>query len=220
VRVFLMPEVLMPRVASRLSLVSALIGSVLLAGGCQSGPPSGSTGGRIDPYRTTESDRRSDKASIPELLQFTDQAAEKFAAEVAKIPEVKQADTRLVMELGSIQNRTDTPTGDFEQIQRRLRSKLMSSDLITDRFMVVESRRRMNREMDRVQGEDRDLLQEGEKRESAKYDPEITYVLQGDFYESERGDRRQYFFNFKLVNLASRSIVFNEDYDLAQVTGR
>ena len=51
---------------------------------------------------------------------------------------------------------------------------------------------------------------------TAQYDPKITYVLQGDFFESDRGERRQYYFEFKLTNLATREIVFNKHFDLAQ----
>ena len=52
---------------------------------------------------------------------------------------------------------------------------------------------------------------------TARYDPELTYVLQGDFLEAGRGPRRQYYFDFKLTNVASRKIVFLKSFDLGQV---
>lgn len=193
---------------------------VLAVIGCDSTPEAiGGSGGRIDPYRTTKADRRSDRASIPSLLQFCDQVAEDLAAQLADLPEITDAQYRQVLELGSIDNKTRTPTTDFMQIQRRLRSKLLKSRLIRDHFKVVESRQRMDRELSRVQGEEEDLLQENTSPPGTdSYDAGITYVLQGDFYESTRGDRRQYYLNFKLTNLRTREIVFDSDFDLGQVT--
>ena len=51
---------------------------------------------------------------------------------------------------------------------------------------------------------------------TARYKPEETYVLMGDFFESRRGSTRRYYFEFKLTHLASRELVFSESYDLAQ----
>lgn len=186
--------------------------------GCETAPAAiGGSGGRIDPYQTTKADRRSNRASIPALLEFCDQVAEDLAVQLADIPEIADAQYRQVLELGSIDNKTRTPTTDFMQIQRRLRSKLLKSRLIRDNFKIVESRRRMDRELSRVQGQDEDLLQEHTSPQgTATYDAGSTYVLQGDFYESIRGDRRQYYLNFKLTNLGSREIVFDSDFDLGQ----
>jgi len=188
--------------------------------GCETTPSVvGSQGGRIDPYQTTKADRRSSRASIPALLEFCDQVAEDLAVQLADIPEIVDAEFRQVLELGSIDNKTRTPTTDFMQIQRRLRSKLLKSRLIRNQFKVVESRRRMNRELSRVQGQEEDLLQERTSPQgTAQYDAGMTYVLQADFYESNRGDRRHYYFNFKLTNLQTREIVFDSDFDLGQMT--
>ncbi len=199
---------------------TAVLISALATLGCETSPAViGDSGGRIDPYRTTKADRRSDRASIPSLLEFCDQAAEDLAVQLADIPEIADAQYRQVLELGSIDNKTRTPTTDFMQIQRRLRSKLLKSRLIRDHFKVVESRQRMDRELSRVQGQEEDLLQEHTSPQgTAKYDAGMTYVLQGDFYESNRGNRRQYYLNFKLTNLRTREIVFDSDFDLGQVT--
>ena len=187
--------------------------------GCASAPD-GSTGSRIDSYRTTDSDRDSSGASIPALLEYSDSVSAQMGQEISSIPDIENSPTRCVLELGSIDNKTNTPTGDFEQIRARVRGQIFQSKLIKNRFMIVESRDRMDSELNRVQGDsgNKDLLQEGTggSAGTAKYDPKITYVLQGDFYESDRGDRRQYYFEFKLTNLASREIVFNKSFDLAQ----
>ncbi len=199
-----------------------LIGVVVVAlGACQSGPPRGSTGGRIDPYRTTPSDRASAKASIPALLEFTDKTAEKLARDITDKPFVKNAKTRLVLELGSISNKTNTPTTDFELIQKRLRSKLLNSTLLTDNFKIVADPQRMDRERQRLQGGgSQDLLQEKTQptKRTNRYPADKTYVLQGDFLQARRGQRSQFYFEFKLVNLKSREITFSSSYDLGQVS--
>jgi len=197
------------------ALVAA--GLVFAMWGCSS-TPKGDTGGRIDPYRTTESDRRSSRASIPAMLEFGDTVSASLAQEISQIDAVAAADSKLVLELGSIENHTSTPTSDFEQLRNRIRGQLFRSKLIKDHFMIVEGRQRMQAERDRVVGDrEGDLLQDGGgSRTVARYDPKLTYVLQGDFYESNRGARRQYYMEFKLTNLASREIVFQETFDLAQ----
>ncbi|MCC7146229.1 MAG: hypothetical protein IT443_07260 [Phycisphaeraceae bacterium] len=185
---------------------------------CQA-PPAGDTGGRVDPYRTTASDRMSEQASIPSLLEFCDRTSERLASDLSQIPEINEAKTRLVLELGDIVNKTRTSTTDFELIQHRLRSQLMQSKLIRDNFKIVESKARMDRELARVNAND-DLLQENSTGKTATYDPNVSYVLQGDFYEARRNARREYYFEFKLTNLASRDIVFSHSYDLGQVAGQ
>jgi hypothetical protein len=194
------------------------IGAAAVGLGCAK---KGDTGGRIDSYSTTRSDKGSTGANVGSMLEFCDTTAEEIAKQISEIPEFKEAPSRLVIELGSLLNKTRTPTTDFELIQRRLRGRLMRSKHVTNNFMFVESRARSEAELERVQGKDADLLQEGKNTGgTARYDPKLTYVMTGDFLEAVRGDRRQYYFEIKLTNLASRAIVFTNSFDLGQVTSR
>lgn len=193
--------------AAAVCLLVTVVGFATL--GCES-TPKGETGGRIDPYRTTRSDQRSSRASIPAMLEFGDTVSASLAQEISELDAVASADGKLVLELGSIENHTGTPTTDFEQLRNRIRGQLFRSKLVKEHFLIVESRQRMQKERDRVVGDG-----EGDPP-VARYDPAITYVLQGDFYESNRGSRRQYYMEFKLTNLASREIVFQESFDLGQ----
>lgn len=213
----------LPRLLSVRALTLGLLAAAALTG-CED-VPKGHDGGRVDPYKSTEADRHSGRANIPALLEFTDRVAEQLAQDLCEIDEVQKAPTKLVLEMGTIKNDTQTPTTDFELIRSRLQSQIFKSKIIRRQFLFVESRSRMNEEMRRVEGEDatgKDLLQEGGAAQpgSDRYDPKITYVLQGDFHEANRsgggGERRQFFFRFKLVNLASRQMVFQGDFDLAQ----
>ena len=194
-----------------------LIAGIFAAPGCQ--PDTGETGGRIDPYSTTKDDLRSDRVSLPALMQFGDQVAQRVAKDLKDIDEIESRQTRAILELGTIVNKTKTPTQDFEQFQVRLRSALRKSPFIRDRFKFVESGGRGDAEKMRTQGPGaEDLLQEGTGTGGTdRYDAKDTYVLQGDFYEAKRGDRSQYYMNFKLTNVQSREIVFEDDYDLGQV---
>ncbi len=198
---------------SILSLGVTMVMAIVVAGCASSGQRSGD---RVDPYQTSKGDRRaSEQASMPALLEFCDETAEKLIYELSSIPEIRDAPTQVVLELGDIQNRTmgSTSSQDFELIQRRLRSKIRNSSLAREYFLVVESRQRMDREKDRVSG-----TQDGEvSKTTARYDPEKTYVLQGDFFKSQRADFSRYYFELKLVNIGTRQIVFDNSYLFGQV---
>ena len=202
----------------RLPLTTTL-GALLMLAGCQTHPSPGATGGRIDPYRSTPADVVSTGASMPALMEFCDQAAEAFAQDLAEVPEIRDAPSRVVLEVGSLRNQTRTPTSNFEQIQARLVGAIFDSRLIQRYCMVVESGDRMDAELKRINGPADDLSVDSlESGRTARYDPNIIYVLQGDFFESGRDNVRRYYFEFKLVNLASRARVLQETYDLGQAS--
>ncbi len=200
-----------------LSLVAPIAASVALTAltACESPPRTsvGDSGGRINPYATTPADRASNSASAPALWEFSDQVAESLARRISSIPEISQSATRVVVELGNISNGTDTPSQDFELIQRRLRSNLLRSDIVANRVMLVESVDDMEAEFRRIQPSGGDM-----NPRTDRYDARVTYVLRGDFLESSRrgGETRRYFFEFRLTNLQTRTIVFNDSFDLAQ----
>jgi len=181
------------------------IGPVLTA--CASDDPKGDAGGRIDIYRTSDMDRTSNRAHAPSLWEFSDLVAEALVADLTQIDRIVRKPTRAVLEMGDLDNRTNTPTADFEAVQSRIRGKLLTSRLVRDHFMIVEDAARVDRQADRVVGE---------HQGTNLYDPEDTYLLMGNFYESGRGNTRRYYFEFSLVHLASREIVDNWHYDLAQ----
>ena len=187
-----------------------LFAVVVMALGCQ-GVPTGSSGGRVDPYRTTSADRASTRANIPSLLEFSDIAAGRLILALPDIEAIKDDKDRKVLELGTISNSTQTPTGDFELMLNRLRGKLLKSDVIRKRFTVVMSRSRMQAEQDRT-----GATGQG----PAAYNANHTYLLQGDFHEAVRLNRRQFYFQVTLTHLASREIVFQDDYDLGQMAGQ
>ena len=205
-----------PGFAASLLMVGSLIP------GCASTPPSSNYGrdGRVDPSRTTAGDIYSDQANMADLRAIGDEAGEALAYEISRIPEIRDSPTRIVIELGTLNNKTRTSTQDFEQIQRRLFSKIQRSEQLRNYAMVVEQRRLMEHEYREIMGEpESDLLQEGSPSDGpSRYDKDITYVLQGHFYEAIRGKTRDYWFEFQLTNLGSRVIVFSWASDRKYVT--
>ena len=202
-----LPTVLRATVSAAAATACVLASAMVLCG-CQTTPPPpvGDRGGRMSPYNTTRQDRISTDANAPDLFSFGDTVAESLALEISQIPEINESPTRVVIEFGTINNRTRTPTGDFELIQRRLRNTLQRSRHLRKYAIFVESRRRMERETRNVMGDV--PAPEG----PARYDPSITYVLQGDFHEIRRGESRRYYFDFQLTNLASRVTVFSDSF--------
>ena len=202
-----LPIVLRATMSSATAVACALASTAALCG-CQTPPPPvGDRGGRMSPYNTTRQDRISTDANAPDLFSFGDTVAESLALEISQIPAINESPTRVVIEFGTINNRTRTPTGDFELIQRRLRNTLQRSRHLRKYAIFVESRQRMERETRNVMGHVPG--QEG----PAQYDPSITYVLQGDFHEIRRGESRRYYFDFQLTNLASRVTVFSDSFE-------
>jgi hypothetical protein len=194
-------------------IVFALV-MLVMTPGCK--PRAGDTGGRIDSYETTDADRRSNSASLPALLEFGDRAAQQLATELADVPEIAGREELAVLEVGTITNSTNTPTQDFEQMQRRLRHALRKSPTIREQFLLVEPVERMGVEKRRETGDGpADLLMEsGPRTGTDRYDPADTFVLQADLSEARRGDRVHYYMTFQLTNVKSRQIVFTHSVDL------
>lgn len=188
-----------PRAKSNWALVSAILVTLTAC----AGPPRGDSGGRLDPGETTAADVFSDQANVPDLFAFGDQVGEALAYQISDIPEIRNNPNRVILELGSLQNETRTPLSDFEMIQKRLHRAVQRSPHLRNKVMVVASRDRMDYEMSKL----------GAGGGAATYDPNQTYVLQGDFYEAIRGNARRYWFNLQLTNVASRAIVFTEDFE-------
>lgn len=187
--------------------VAGLLTLTLGLTACKSAPV-GDRGGRIDPYETTSADKGSTHANMPSLLEFSDQVAQYLIQDIVDTPEITGFDTKAILELGDLENRTRTYTDDFVLVQRRIRNQLLQSNVIRNQFVVVESGSRMDLERARVSGR----TTEG----AARYDPTKTFILSGDFMESRRGDAQRFYFSFQLVNLDSRQIVRVYDYDLGQ----
>jgi hypothetical protein len=177
--------------------------AAVLPGGCDT-PPKGSRGGAVDPHAPKGA---TEHASVRSLYEFSDQVAQELAQDLVDIDEIRASPDRLVLALGVLVNKTGTPTTDFEMFQTRIRSHLRRSDVIQSNFIVIQDPSITQRDMEHHAGGADDV---------ARYDPALTYVLQGEFFESVRDDRRYFYMVFSLVNLRTNVIVFSSDYDIGQ----
>jgi len=196
----------------------ASIASLSLLAACNQGPR-GDTDGRIDPYNRTRIDAASPEADSVTLLEFSDQVGQDLAAQLAQIPEIRSSPSKVLIELGSIQNRTRTPSSDFAAIQRRVFLTLVQSDFARNVADIVEDVDRMDADAARVAPAPATDAQGRPTHQTARYPAEQTYFLQGTFSELSRGGGRQstYVFDFTLTSAASRKIVYARQITPKQV---
>ncbi len=205
----------------RPALVAAAFASMTLAG-CNNAPP-GNTGGTFDPNQRTKIDARDPAADSVTLLEFARSSGQELALEFLSIPAIQNSQFQVVIELGSIQNNTRTPSSDFAQVQRRVFLTLAQSDLVRKGARVVERRARVAADAAGVSVPPQvdPLGREVATQPSggmADYPLEATYFLQGTFSELSRGGGRQstYQFDVTLTNARSREIVFAKIMDSKQ----
>lgn len=190
-----------------LLLASLACAALLLMTGCQK-----DRRGRIDPYETTRSEEQSRQILPVTLLEFSDQAAPRLVRDLKELPEIQDNELSTVI-LGDIENQTQiVPTSDFEVAMRRLRNKLINSELAGDELAFVERRTRVGNlaERERVVGA------EGDIADAEDYDAASTYALNGDFIRVSRGRVNLYYMEFQLVSFETNRIVWSDRYEVKQ----
>lgn len=196
----------------RLSFFCCIAISGLLLAGCNR-PPIGERSGRLDPYDTTGGETGSLRVLPVALTEFSDQVAQRLAQDLAHIPQIRNAQGRVTVLVGDIENKTGiVSSNDFEFVRSRLRNELLGSRYVTDRIKFVARRARMSRIAERER-----VADEGYYADPPDYDPSTTFALNGDFYRVRRGDTNQYYMEFQLVHFATNEIVFSDRYDSKQV---
>lgn len=191
---------------------------IALAGGlaaCEATPPTGDSGGRIDPYRQTTADRTSPEVSSVTLLEFADQVAMALSRRLAGVPEIAEPANKVALEMGSIKNDTSTPSSDFALIQRKVFLGMVNNSIITQHADIFEAPERMDEEANRFGGGgSADLFDDGHNSAmTARYALDESFVLQGTFGEIKRGPYQStYIFDCTVTNIASRKIVFAEQF--------
>lgn len=194
--------------------VTATLALLAAVAACNTAPR-GNTRGTIDPYRNTPADESDRAVNTASLLEFCDQASDAIAMRIAAV--CRPFETKVLIEMGDLENQTDTPTSDFELIRRRMSSRLINSDIVREYAQINAAPERLSRQYDRYaprQSTDGARAYEGVN----KYDPSKTFLLEGYFGEMTRGRGRQsvYFFQMTLTNLQTREVVFSEPFDLKQ----
>jgi hypothetical protein len=200
---------------ARRAALLALAAAAAITSGCNNTGPAGDRGGTFDPNERTRIDRNAREADSVTLLEFVDQASQELSQRIATAPDIRNSPVKVVIEVGGIQNRTATPSSDFQAIQRRMFTNLVNSDIARDKADFVENLDRMRSEAARVAAPGTvDPLGRGggtPPQGPATYDLTNTYFLQGTFSEISRGGGRQstYLFDVTLTNAATRRIVFS-----------
>jgi len=201
------------------ALLSVLSLAVLLSAACGTTPERGDDGGRIEVSDTTAADRYSTSVSSVTLLEFADQVAERLAKRVPSIQEIEAKPYRVLIELGDIQNSTNTSPRDFETIRRRIFLSMVNNPQITNTAQINQHPSRTARQAGAFKGEEpKDLMDEGiETRSTAgEYRLEDTYTINGTFGEIKRAGISTYIFDVTMVNLSTREIVFAEVFEARQ----
>ncbi len=201
-----------------LTNVSAISLTLLAgAGGCQTAHPSD----RVDPYSRPGDAALNDPAVSPRtLLEFTDQVTERLADRIPQVGDIRNSPQKVVIAVGAITNRTRTPSSDFLTIRSKIFTNLVNSN-VAQHAMVVDTLETMDEQAARyAQPGSPNRLDEGKAVPvtSARYDPAITYILNGEFGEIGRDAGRDstYIFNWKLVNLKTSAIVFADQVTATQ----
>lgn len=205
---------------SKITITLLLAASTLFLAACQMAP-SGDTGGRVDPSRTTPAERNDARVLPSALFEFGDGVAQQLVSDMKDIPELN-GEYRATVVFGDINNKTGiVSTNDFEAFRTRIRGQLMQSRTVLKNVRFVESRARVNDLIRRETGSGGggDLLQEGTRKERTELNAAYTYFLNGDMYRVERGGNavNLYMMNFNLTNMESGEVIWtNTPYEVKQ----
>ena len=178
--------------------------------GCHSSPPPMTGVTRSDERIYGET--RDPAADTVTLTDFSNRVSQAIAMRISSMPSIQQSPTKVVIQLGGMENRSRTPVSDFEQIRRRVFAGLVNSDIVRRYADIVESPEILDAQRQRLAGG-------AGVGTAGRYDPNINYVLQGFFSEQERlrGGVSNYYLEMSLTNLQTGRIEFVEQYDFKQV---
>lgn len=210
-------------ISMRVFGVSCGLACVLSLAGCNTAP-SGNNGGVIDSRTRTGADTHDRAADSVSLFEFADEVGQNLAADFSTLPKIKEQSYRVVLEMGSIQNMTETPSSDFAAIQRRVFLTLQNSDFVRNGARIVERRGRV--ENDAGSASQPVVTQDPMGREPPRvsggmkeYSLGETYFLQGTFSELSRAGGRQstYQFDFTLTHAETREIIYARQFSFKQL---
>jgi len=179
-----------------------------------SGPQEGDSGGRVGVTATTSAERRSPKVLPAALIEFSDQAPARLIEDLRHLPEIANADGRVAILLGYLENKTQiVSSNDFEVARRRLQNNLINSNLARDKMRFFEDRARMENLAEKHKVADA----EGYIPDPAAFDAATTFALNGSFFRISRGNTNYYYMEFKLAHFATNEIIWSDRYEVKQV---
>ena len=183
---------------------------MLAVGGCDA-PPHGQSSGRIGLGQTTWSEEHSERVLPVGIVEFSDQAAQQLAQDLARIRRDGKIPDRITILFGDLENKTQIVSSEeFELARARFRSALLNSAYVRDWVKWVEGRARMQ------YLRSRELNTAGHFTPEPVQDLDTTYALNGSFYRIHRGDTNQYAMEFQLTRFKTNEIVWSTFYEIKQ----
>ncbi len=148
--------------------------------------------------------------TIDDLRATTDVMAESLAADLTRLIDDDFGGNRVVLFIGDIANNTRTATGDFELINRRIKSTLMKNGMFRDNVQVRETSSRV-RDLSRRERSTPTDKPVGGADDTA---PEEVFFLNGTASSTTRRSESQYFLEYELMRESNGELVWNEGYEI------
>ncbi len=198
------------RIATRPNLVlgTLLIAVMFTLAACDN-PPRGQRAGRIGATDTDLAETKTGEILPAALIEFSDQVAQEMSRDIADVPRVRDTEGKVTVILGDIENKTQiVSTNDFEMMLHRMRVRLNNAPATKRKLRFVEKRARMS---DIAQREG--VANADGTAEPGLYDPQTTYVLNGNVYRVGRGPVNMYYMEVQLSHFGSNDIVKSFNYE-------
>ena len=172
---------------------------VLMAGGC--------SGSEVIDY--------DDQVPISTLLTFINASSDKFISQIGSVPEISNAPTQLVLELGTVVADPTQNPNDVEFAQEAVRGRFLDSTIVTNRFLIVQNIHRSVADAEKIGVTP---IAGDPTSETDKYAPSSIYTLNGRFQKVGRSGQNLYQLQLSLIHWKTRKIVLNKTFQ--QVVAR
>ncbi len=196
---------------------AVMLGALLLGAelGCQSQPPRGNRGGRVEPSHTTPPEAADSRPMVSDFITYSDQLSQGLMRDLEATPTLAPRYTpRTTILYGDIVNKTGiVSTNDFEVVRERMKNRLMQSRTFNERFRFLTSRQRLE-ELQTVELGDDMFPKDAQGRVlNPRVHPDDTMLLNGTMYRISRGSTNYYLMTFELVRFSDGEIVWTNDYE-------
>lgn len=152
------------------------------------------------------------EAPIQDLRAAAESIAQAFAADLQEMADRSFGDSRVVVLLGDIANKTGTmSTNDFEIVQRKIRQILNRDRLFRENVQLRETARRV-RALSEKEREGR-TSEPMRQFEGLNVDADKVFFLTGDAFMANRRGESLLYLEFTLVRESNAEMVFTREYE-------
>jgi hypothetical protein len=179
----------------------------------------GISSGRVGIHETTAAEASSGKILIGDLASASIQIAEQFVVELNDLVLEEWDGYRVTLIVGDMDNKTTgrarVSTADFEYVQDRILSQLISNKTFRNNVKVTRKSSRIERLKNREGIRPGNLLDANVTAGSIdRGNEEYVYFLNSDMYTINRGSTSLYFLKFTVDNASDGAIIFAGDYEV------